>query len=146
MAQEMMGETQESAASEPVYEVEETDITFTLHHKTFTHEGKLYNDFFIPIKVLGREMEIKLSPKEGDRNAYFILDQLYKTHDVVELVCAEGTRMEGKKKTKFMTYLVKFFDPALGIEVAVPLRPLGDTNKRLLEQMYRQRLSQSSAF
>ena len=143
--QELTVQAQESAATEREVEIVDTDVTFKLQRETFQHEGKTYNSFYIPIRVFGRDMKIQLAPKEGDRNAYTVLADIFTLYTEADLVCCEGVMSDGKKKTKFMTYLVKAQDPSSGLEVSVALKPVGDTNKRLLEQLYRQK-SQYSPF
>lgn len=139
MAQEIMGQ-ETTAAAEEMIESVAGEVVLALHRKTFTHEGKTYNSFYIPIKVLGREIEIQLAPKEGDRNAYLILGDIFGLTEVADLVCAENTMVDGKKRTTFMSYHVRFFDENSGFEISVALKPVGDSNKRLLEQLYRQRM------
>lgn len=141
--QELMEQEQESAAE--ITEID-TDVVFPLQRETFTHEGKTYNSFFVAVKVFNRDMKIQLAPKEGDRNAYMLLEDIFTILKTADLYCCEGVMIDGKKRTTFMQYLVKAVDPASGLALSVALKPVGDTNKRLLEQLYRQQLLQRSTF
>ena len=134
-------ETEEVVQQE---EIVESGVTLPLRREAFRQDGKEFNSYFVPLKVFGKSFKLELRPKENDYNAYFFLNCIFGESGETVLYCAEGVMRDSstKKKTVFKTYLVKGVDPESGFPVSVALRPFGDSNKRMLEELYRQKLEQ----
>lgn len=146
MEQEMMNEQAQEQAQAMEREVEVVDrgvelpLTLIL---TKNKDGQVYHNYKIKFDVCGHQIQIDMRPKEGDRNAYELSDLIFAIAggNVAPIRCVENTMKDASgKSTKYMTYLLVAEDPATGVELSVPLRPQGDSSKRLLESYYKQQL------
>lgn len=129
--------------------VEGKGVVLALHAKRYpSSDGKMYNMYFVPFEVFGKTMELELRPVEGDINGYRLLSGIFeevyaKTHKYVhELSCFRKSSKNEKtgKRMLYMAYEVRYKLPS-GVTVAVTLKPYGNSNKRMLEELYSQKVA-----
>ena len=84
MEQEMMNEQAQEQVQATEREVEVVDrgvelpLTLIL---TKNKDGQVYHNYKIKLDVCGRQIQIDMRPKEGDRNAYELSDPVCREHD-----------------------------------------------------------------
>ena len=142
-------EESEESEYEAEDRVEGKGVILTLHAKRFqSTDGKTYYSYFVPFEVFGKTMELELRPAEGDINGYRLLmgifEEVYaETHKYVyELTCFRKSSRNEKtgKRMLYMAYEVRRKLPN-GMTIAVTLKPYGNSNKRMLEEMYNQKVA-----
>lgn len=129
--------------------VEGKGVVLALHAKRYqSSDGKTYSMYFVPFEVFGKVMELELRPVDGDINGYRLLAGIFEavyaeTHkSIYELTCYRKSSKNEKtgKRMLYMAYEVRYKLPS-GVTIAVTLKPYGNSNKRMLEEMYNQKVA-----
>ena len=138
----------EAAVTEVVEKEERAEgngVTLPLSRRAYTVQGKTYHSYFVLLKVKGVSMELELRPKEGDVNAFRFLDLIFKDvkeqtgKDECDLTCQlVSSKGNDGKRMSYMSYAVERVVD--GLPCIAALKPYGDSNKRMLETLYRQKL------
>ncbi len=135
-------------ATTEIVENEELDfgdgVKVELRQTPYHVNGKTLYYYHAPIIVFGKERKLEVRPKDGDVEGFMTLKDLFDDLEVRTgkreyfLTIQKKTRKDNDgKRTAFLTYEVRFDDN--GLVSSVPVRPFGDSTKKLFESLYEQK-------
>ena len=112
-------------------EIEEVQLTLSVHRTSVRQNGKVYNNYFVSSTMRGKE--IKADLVASDLGGYETLNIIYGEDKVKNLGIERAVRQDAAGKVvRYNTYYIKGEDE-FGIEIKVPVRPRETSDRTYLE-------------